>query len=399
MSKLSSPLLPSLPLPPAMSCCCAILQMGHTCAWYQEARKKVPGICGDPKINAGCPLACASMEECFVPAAGQSVKRRVFDRIMRLDIKLSHASHYSGAVLCVRENFDPVQACLKSDTQKDVKLLLEKFGLYNDFFWGQQYGDVDVTNCTEVEQAVSPFCSLPISDWNLNAHAEIMKSGGYTASFWIRYNDAPINPEGAAADKLSLTAISSLYPFRPLFKVAWWALNSVIWVDMFTTCGKHENVDVSVPELQADKWYFLSISYGVEQGGQRSIEVTFDTQSQSDLFDYSWCAPDWSETPHFIEAIQLNKGTMITPIEFSTNGAVPVKNIQKMYYDKAPKMKFRTGPSVSDEDRLLKAIEYDRQLYARPHTLVAPPILLQSRRLPSSMCNNDLGTSFLAKLW
>ena len=171
-------------------------------------------------------------------------------------------------------------------------------------------------------------------------------------------------------------------------------------LELFTTCENRKDVYLGMSEdLQTDRWYFVAVSYGIESNGMKAMQLMIDTEAVNDYLDYPWCAPDWSQTPKFIEGIQATKGTMISPIDITSTGPVPLKHLQTLYYSQLKKIRLRMGPSVSDEDRMAKPIEYDRRIFTSPLALIAPPIILQERKTSSSQCNNDLGTSYLNNLW
>eukprot|EP00802_Teleaulax_amphioxeia_P000854 Tamp_00855.p1 GENE.Tamp_00855~~Tamp_00855.p1 ORF type:complete len:623 (+),score=66.37 Tamp_00855:3456-5324(+) len=214
----------------------------------------------------------------------------------------------------------------------------------------------------------------------------------------MRINNIPQNANALPDAKFRMWIFSSLYPVRPLFRMK--GGSTSVNLQIFTTCERYDNVDVSVPEgLQTDRWYFVAISYGVERNGLKAIQLMIDTRANSDYLDSPWCAPDWSQSPKFIEGILLTKGTMISPIDITSTGPVPLKHLQTLYYSQLKKIRLRMGPSVSDEDRMAKPIEYDRRIFTSPLALIAPPIILQERKTSSSQCNNDLGTSYLNNLW
>lgn len=37
---------------------------GHDCAWYQEQRETVPGMCASSEVQDNCPVACSSKTAC-----------------------------------------------------------------------------------------------------------------------------------------------------------------------------------------------------------------------------------------------------------------------------------------------------------------------------------------------
>ena len=357
-----------------------------------SSRETFPGICADPKISSGCPVACAATStDCYKPRLEEDTKKySIFNRIMRVDTR---SQHHTGAVLFVRDLFDPVDACLKHVPTED---LWHKAWVQ----YGNKNLDVNISDCAQVRTALFRY-RLPISNWNDTVHADIIKSGGYSMSFWMRINDVPPNAGQRWYRKFRMWVFSSLYPPRPLFLLRTMDNPSSVVLRHFTTCDHiTEDVRVYLPqEWQPDRWYFVSISYGAERNGLKEIQLQIDTTTESDYMNIPWCAPDWSQSPNFVEAIQATKGTTLSPIEITSTGPVPTKKLQALYYSQVKKMDKRMGPSASDEDREDKPIEYDRQIFSSPLALIAPPIILQQRKTPSSRCNNELGTAYVADLW
>ena len=72
---------------------------------------------------------------------------------------------------------------------------------------------------------------------------------------------------------------------------------------------------------------------------------------------------------------------MLTPIEL-TNKPLSIKELQSYYYNWDSKIDLRKGPVILDEERDQSEIEYVVLTAGFPHkmSLVAPPILLQTRR-------------------
>ena len=82
-----------------------------------SSRETFPGICADPKISSGCPVACATASDCYIPRLEEDTKKySIFNRIIRVD---TQSQHHTGAVLFVRDLFDPVDACLKHVPTED----------------------------------------------------------------------------------------------------------------------------------------------------------------------------------------------------------------------------------------------------------------------------------------
>jgi hypothetical protein len=356
------------------------------------SRTKFPKICADPKISSGCPVACGTATSCYKGKSEDAASKKytVFNRIMLVETK---SSHRSGAVLYVPDNYDPERACREIGHAKT----------WWDDDWKRfsqvaEGNDVNISDCDEVQKVLSSY-SMPISNWNDKVHADLVKSGGYTVSFWMRINDVSHNADAHPRDKFRIWVYSSLYPMRPLFALFVSSATSVE-LRVWTTCGVSENVPLTMPQgFEYDRWYFVSISYGVEREGLKRMQLMIDSVSVDDSLNFPWCTPNWSQSPKFIEAIQATKGTMFSPFDITTTGPVSLNHLQALYYSQLKKIQLRMGPSASDEDREDEPIEYDRRIFSSPLALIAPPILLQERKTPSSHCNNVLGTAYVADLW
>ena len=93
-------------------------------------------------------------------------------------------------------------------------------------------------------------------------------------------------------------------------------------------------------------------------------------------------------------------GLVMSPIEV-TNAPLTVQELQKNFYKSKPLFRVRRGPASLDEDRLASTVDYETPAggYPYPVSLVAPPILLQSRRTRTTDCDYMLASEYNAKIW
>jgi hypothetical protein len=84
-----------------------------------------------------------------------------------------------------------------------------------------------------------------------------------------------------------------------------------------------------------------------------------------------------------------------------TDEPLNVKELQQNFYTQKQLMRVRRGPAGLDEDRSGGTIGYDVPPAGFPYpvSLVAPPILLQTRKKRSAKCIYDLGSEYNNKVW
>ena len=327
----------------------------------------------------------------------------------------------NGDSICVRKGIDVVKKCRDNEADPQIFPLFGKTdysekgdGRTGNGRWCNSppappedggCKNLKVWDCNVLEVAVNPSCSFAVhDDWTKTINADIKDSGGYTVSFWWKAM------EGTSWDSINagqMLAYSSLVPPRVLFALDFFGNGDSInyWIEAYDTCNDAlenlNNIDGG-EQFVVGSWYFVAIVVGspAESGDGRSLFVMSGSQPGTQLtMKTSWCSymPDGED---FIQALTVPGGLVISPIEV-TGSALSVKQLQNSYYTAKPQFRLRRGPASLDEDRLQSAIEYETPVagYPFPTSLVAPPIVLQTRRLRTDQCKYDLGSQYNTKVW
>lgn len=394
---------------------------GHDCAWYQERSKTFPGICSSVEVRQQCPIACSAFLPCY-EGNDMSAKRTfsIWERQMPIR-EYGKALNTNGDSICVRQGIDAVKNCRDNEANPQTFPLIGKtdYSMKGDGRPGNgrwcnsppappEVGgckNLKVWDCDVLQVAVNPSCSFAVNaDWTKKINADIRASGGYTLSFWWKAM------EGTTWDTINtgqMLAYSSLVPPRVLFALDFFGNGDSInyWIEVYDTCNDAlenlNNIDGG-EEFVVGSWYFVAVVVGspLESGDGRSLFVMSGSQPGTQaLMKTSWCS-HFPDSEDFIQAITVPGGLVISPIEV-TGAGLTVKELQNSYYAAKPQFRLRRGPASLDEDRLQSAIEYETPVagYPFPTSLVAPPILLQRRRVRTDQCKYALGSEYNTKVW
>ena len=215
--------------------------------------------------------------------------------------------------------------------------------------------------------------------------------------------------EGTSWDTINtgqMLAYSSLVPPRVLFALDFFGSGEAInyWIEAYDTCNDAlenlNNIDGG-EKFEVGSWYFVAVVVGSpKESGGRSLFVMSGSQPGTQLtMKTNWCS-HMPEGEEFIQALTVPGGMVMSPIEV-TGAAMSVKELQNSYYSSKPLYRVRRGPESLDEERLNSVIDYETPIagYPFPVSLVAPPMLLQTRRQRTAQCKYALGTEYNAKIW
>ncbi len=391
---------------------------GHDCAWYQERRKAFPKICSTAEVRKQCPIACSAFQPCYETNLDARSTYTIWERQMPIR-EYDAGLKTNGDSICVRKGIDVVKKCRDNEASPQIFGLIGKTdysekGVRGNGRWcnsppaPQEVGgckNLKVWDCRVLEVAVNPHCSFAVrDDWSTKINTEIRATGGYTLSFWWKAM------EGTSWDTINtgqMLAYSSLVPPRVLLALDFFGSGEAInyWIEAYDTCNDAlenlNNIDGG-EKFEVGSWYFVAVVVGSprESGNGRSLFVMSGSQPGTQLtMKTNWCS-HMPEGEEFIQAMTVPGGMVMSPIEV-TGRPMSVKELQNSYYSSKPLHRLRRGPASLDEDRLNSIIDYETPIsgYPFPVSVVAPPILLQTRRLRTDRCLYALGTEYNEKVW
>ena len=156
---------------------------GHDCSWYYDMKKKVPGICSSAVAKAKCPEACGAKKKCYEKHEYVTTYD-IWNRIMLLEDSLHHKGM---GVICAREGVDLVAQCeqWKRDGRRGSSSASSVGALgylipADGSAYSESYMDINVTDCTNLQTVVSPYCAWGSSNTHMARRASTISSSGTT---------------------------------------------------------------------------------------------------------------------------------------------------------------------------------------------------------------------------
>jgi len=261
---------------------------------------------------------------------------------------------------------------------------------------------MQIDNCDVLEKYISPYCSFP-APWTKTINQEIKANGGYTISFWYKANlgtKIAERRDSWGEDPETMRRMVFFSKMSPPEVLAEFQMTNsdLVNVRLYGSCSdaETENMGPGPGTIENGVWYHAAVSLGVtNDDGKKGMLVFSGSSGTFDFADWDWCR---DETMDFIQGIQLPGGVIMSPIEI-TSSPLPVKEIQKRFYEEYPNFQLRRGPRVDDRTRMTKTIPYVRNTFTYPVSLVSPPIVLQTRNEKTDVCKNKLGGIFQKKIW
>jgi len=139
--------------------------------------------------------------------------------------------------------------------------------------------------------------------------------------------------------------------------------------------------------------------FGAPTSTGKGMRIMVDSSSADDSADWVWCPPKGINNPEMIQGIQFPGDVLVSQIEVLST-AITRKAVQSSYYKQRSRFAMRKGPSIGDNQRMTDRITYNRRTFSYPMTLVAPPIVLQTRVTKTKDCSrSSLGSEFQNYLW
>ena len=361
---------------------------GHPCSWYESQVAKGDDVCRSSEVQALCPVACGSNVDCwegssgYSQAANHSLRGSVWERLMRLDVRLS-----VGATTCVAEGLEPIPRCRELSASGDRRYAVATDQTSSASWKGflrkiagegnKNLAARDIADCDLLEASISPTCSFALDPFFVRSADSLIAAGepALTISFWIRQ----LGMVGANTLSVSMAIMSSLAPPYPLAVL--WSGPQLYSVDLFNRCSpaaQREGLSYSA-SLPADDWLFVAISLGsLNSEGERRLFVLFNSVTIQDD-PIPWCEASDAELTTLVQGVVVSDSALISPIEVRVGkDALSVKQLQRRYYTQRPFYYHRIGPKTSDHIRENAKIAYDMSQFESPLSLMAPPMILQA---------------------
>jgi len=335
---------------------------GNDCAWYAEHQSTTShNICASKEVRKSCPLACNADKPCWMGEQPAASTYTIWNRIMFLSEKQP-----GDGVVCVRQGIDAVKECEVLESYLSANPNSNSAGIGALGLWWtshfRAYKDIRLDDCEALRRTINPYCGF-VMPRNLNA--EIASNAGYSLSFW------------------------------------WKALDStIVEARFYGSCRSTDVEDVEIGSKQGTykdgEWYhFAAVFNAKTHDGKRSVMIKYGLKSSYDRADFDWCAAKNSE---FMQGMQLPGGVLVSPMQITAAPATE-HALQRLLYDTQSSMRARRGPLNDDTTRMTSTIRYQRSPYSYRMSLVAPPIVLQTRVEKTEICPNKLGTVFHRKAW
>jgi hypothetical protein len=361
---------------------------GRDCAWFHEQRKVLPKICVSAAVRKYCPIACMSKPPCWQGSEENTAGHSVWNRVMFLT-----ETKRGAGVICAREGIDVVEECRvyksfinSNPAASDPSTANNGGGMgswWTSFY--RSYMDIDVDNCEVLARAWNPYCSFAVPGaWSRNINAEISRNGGYTMSFWWKALEGTNIPSSDAEYQANTESqrrfvfFSQVSPPRVILTIE--VRRVLVEARFFGSCVENEVQEVEISAshglYRTGKWNHLAAVFGaVDTAGKRSVMLMFGVKSRFERADFKWCL---DANKDFIQGIQAPGNIIMSPIQVVSK-PLAVAQIQKRFYEAIPKFRLRRGPLTDDLQRMKSTISYERSTYSYHMSLVAPPILLQTR--------------------
>ncbi len=411
---------------------------GHSCSWYQKRVKKHPELCLLEFVRQACPVSCACLYgtpcRCFTAQATAPPKSYfIWDKVMPMrefDMNLGT----NGDGICVREGLDAVAECRKNEanpqnfpvigftdyspststldyagTRKPTtRLTGQGNGRWCNIPPGPKddvCNNIKVWDCDVLQKALNPSCSFRVDNgWTKKINSEIKQSGGYTLTFWWKAMDLTT---WDSINKGQMVFFSSLVPPRVLFVLDFYGegegANINYWIEAYNTNGStfenFNNIDGG-QKFEIGTWYSVAVIFGAPDPAGENLKYLMLVAGANPAVIATTITGYMPDTEDFIQAITVPGGMMLTPIEI-TSKPMSISELQEYFYASESTMKNRRGAAASDEDRVDLEIEYSVPPagFPFPMSLVAPPIILQTRRERTSNCTYATGSEYNNKVW
>eukprot|EP00281_Chroomonas_sp_CCMP1168_P016014 CAMPEP_0206220982 /NCGR_PEP_ID=MMETSP0047_2-20121206/5167_1 /ASSEMBLY_ACC=CAM_ASM_000192 /TAXON_ID=195065 /ORGANISM="Chroomonas mesostigmatica_cf, Strain CCMP1168" /LENGTH=1725 /DNA_ID=CAMNT_0053643677 /DNA_START=282 /DNA_END=5460 /DNA_ORIENTATION=+ len=366
---------------------------GHTCQWFLENSAKAPGLCQYEPARLNCPLSCGSRQECFAPPQA-AIPHFTWDRLYRI------VSPGPNGTICLADDTrksDVVAECrawvAAGGPERDAELAFKWKSLVMDRHPGSLR--VNLTVCDELETAIDEQCAFNASAVRAFTEEVVANGGDYTISFWMKPLGEYAQIPGTGRFFPFLQMLSSISPpTHNLALAKWTATNGD--VRLFSACDRglkdlFENVEIR--ESSNDGWTFYAFTRRNAREGGSGSKTTTVTESARFSEDGVMRQCLYNESA-FFRALEINYDVVISPIVMIAE-ALPFAKVQRMYNNHMHSMQVRTGPHLTNKDRVASVIDIHKQDFEPRSALMAPPILFQTRTLPTPQCDSSYANEYI----
>jgi hypothetical protein len=372
----------------------------HDCAWFEQQRKVFPSVCNDVDVRENCKVACDISPLCF-GVNTDFKKTSVWKRVMWFPVeKPQVCTTKEMTAELAREKCRANTANPVDRGWTDGMEIIELYDHHLTSEPDRQF--INVTNCDDLYARIDPTCSFDLGieeetgeDWNTWFGNTLLTTQQYTLSFWMKpvRTDQAFNPWAIFYASLNPPQILAAFEGTEL------QLFSPCKIDSNgdTVQRDHQDDVFTLHDFPIDEWTFITIVFAGkrdESMGDKNFAYVINSNYNWEANALGrWCFPSWSDgSGRFLEAVSAH-GVLMSPVLVRA-GVVPMSQLQQEYYEGKVEYELRRGPRVPDRERY-ELIDLEPEPYASAGYLIAPPIVLQQRKMPSSQCATKLGTAAL----
>ena len=387
---------------------------GHGCVWYYQNAKEHPNLCLLEEARRECPLSCQSRQECFVRESEQDGVQFVWDRTGLIQMQGPNGTICLGSHLTKKE---VVEECYRwvSSNELGAKVGRGTSPADDEYLEGWldsisgSHGPrrvsqprsgrrVNLTLCEELEASIEEHCSFNI-DSVRTFTSKMRKNGGdFTISFWVKPVGVLSNMGTSGSFFPHINFLSTISPPQHNLLFGMW-VNPNGESRLHSKCrpasARDSYFNIEIEKASDSEWTFFAITYRNISSMQDTFEgATFtDLGKNSELAQFPICLFDESA---LFSAIEINYPVLISPIMMLPR-ALPAAKVNEEYLKRVQEMAIRTGPVTGNDERVKTTIPVEKQDFDPISTLMASPIIFQTRVQPTSDCPYAYSSSWVAR--
>jgi hypothetical protein len=253
---------------------------------------------------------------------------------------------------------------------------------------------LNLTVCEYLREAIDDACAFDTEA--VNKFSETLKtSDGFSLAFWVKAVDATsLTESGKFFPHLSLLHnISPPETYFAMSKMSDWTYNTLD-VRSYDSNGNPVKQPSFLQDLSTSDWNFVAISnkFG---SGEEDLD-SFAMQNSRVLSNYRGL--DFrKDSRSFFKAIEVNTPMLISPIMLVPKFRL-AKELQEEYNTHVDLMAARLGPVDTNRIRKQTRVHVEKLDFVGRSTLMAAPILFQTKARKTQECPFKYGTEFLARI-
>jgi hypothetical protein len=202
----------------------------------------------------------------------------------------------------------------------------------------------------------------------------------------------------------SVTFFGSIAPPQPQLQFTKTAMGPFGEVKIYSTCkgasqGNGDNgaywtmIEMS-GYLSTSGWSFVAFTATNMTDDPNKFQVFTTYTNSADRSNYIRLPNCLFNQETFFEAIEFNYPMLISPIMLIPE-AVPAATLQSLYLKNMPEMATRIGPVSTTRERKLMAVGLSKEDFTPRSTLMAPPVLFQTRNQPTAECSFNYSSQYI----